>query len=169
MKDTSAINAGTASGSLTSISADSNFAGTGSTWINDAEAKCVYKGDGDSVLISGLMPGVTYHTLVMVIDTANSGNVYSSAAAANATQNRTQIFFTNKFGSSIEGTVTNTISVSVTNPGALNTDTTFVNLELSGGDATNGVDLATTFNTTVSEIPGQLLSSTNRFFRYYQR
>jgi hypothetical protein len=154
MKDTSAINAGTASGSLTSISADSNFAGTGSTWINDAEAKCVYKGDGDSVLISGLMPGVTYHTLVMVIDTANSGNVYSSAAAANATQNRTQIFFTNKFGSSIEGTVTNTISVSVTNPGALNTDTTFVNLELSGGDATNGVDLATTFNTTVLKFPG---------------
>jgi len=154
MKDTSAINAGTASGSLSGITADSNFTGSGSTWVNDAEAKCIYKGDGDSVLVSGLAAGVTYYTLVLIVDTANSTNIYSSALTANATQPRTQVYFTNKFGSATEGAVSNTISVSILNPGTQNTDTTFVNLVLSGGDATNGVDLATTFNTVTLKFPG---------------
>ncbi|MBX7204894.1 MAG: T9SS type A sorting domain-containing protein [Bacteroidia bacterium] len=154
MKDTSAITAGTASGALTGITADSNFTGSGSTWVNDAEAKCIYKGDGDSVLVSGLAAGVTYYTLVLVVDTANSTNIYSSALTANATQPRTQVYFTNKFGSAIEGAVSNTISVSILNPGTQTTDTTFVNLVLSGGDATNGVDLATTFNTVTLKFPG---------------
>ncbi len=154
MKDTSSITAGTASGALSGITADSNFTGSGSTWVNDAEAKCVYKGDGDSVLISGLAAGVSYYTMVLIVDTANNTNTYSSALAANATQPRTQVYFTNKFGSATEGAVSNTISVSVLNPGTLSTDTTFVNLVLSGGDATNGVDLATTFNTVNLKFPG---------------
>lgn len=159
MKDTTAINAGTASGSLSGITADSNFTGSGSAWVNDAEAKCIYKGDGDSVLVSGLAAGVTYYTMVLIVDTANNTNIYSSALTANATQPRTQVYFTNKFGSAIEGAVSNTISVSILNPGTLSTDTTFVNLVLSGGDATNGVDLATTFNTVTLKFPGNSTSA----------
>ena len=154
LKDTNSITAGTASGSLAGITADSNFTGSGSTWVNDSEAKCIYKGDGDSVLVGGLTAGTTYHTMVLIIDTANNTNIYSSALTANATQPRTQVYFTNKFGSAIEGAVSNTISVSIVNPATQNTDTTFVNLVLSGGDATNGADLTTTFNTVTLKFPG---------------
>jgi hypothetical protein len=152
LKQASPITAGTPTANPASYTANSNFTGNGTPYQNDASAKCVYKGTGTTFNITGLTPNTTYHLLILTVSTADS--IYSSGASAQTTTARTRVNFTAKSGSQIEGAVSNTISVSITNPGLANTDTTFVELHLTGGDATNGVDLATTFNTVTLKFPG---------------
>lgn len=152
LKQTSPITTGTPTANPASYTANSNFTGNGTPYQNDASAKCVYKGTGSSFNVTGLTPNTTYHLLILTVSTADS--VYSSGATGQTTTARTRINFTAKSGSQMEGAVSNTISVSITNPSTVATDTTFVELHLTGGDATNGVDLASTFNTVTLKFPG---------------
>lgn len=152
LKQGSAITAGTPTMNPAGYTANSDFSANGTAYQNDAAAKCVYKGTGASFNVTGLQANTAYHLMILTVSTADS--VYSSGATAQFNSGRTTINFTAKSGSNIEGAVSNIISVSIANPSTTVTDTTFVELQLTGGDATNGVDLATTFNTTVLKFPG---------------
>lgn len=152
LKQGSAITAGTPTMNPAGYTANSDFSANGTAYQNDAAAKCVYKGTAASFNVTGLQANTAYHLLILTVSTADS--VYSSGATAQFNSGRTTVSFTAKSGSNIEGAVSNVISVSIANPSTTVTDTTFVELQLTGGDATNGVDLATTFNTTVLKFPG---------------
>ncbi len=73
-KQGSAITQGTPTINANTYVADNNFGGSGSTYENDAAAKCVYKGDGTSFQLTGLTSGTTYHFLVY----STSGTNYSN-------------------------------------------------------------------------------------------
>ncbi|MFA7380851.1 MAG: Calx-beta domain-containing protein [Bacteroidia bacterium] len=157
LKQGTAITAGTPTMNPAGYTANSDFSANGTAYQNDAAAKCVYKGTGTNFNVTGLQANTAYHLMILTVSTADS--VYSSGATAQFSSGRTTINFTAKSGSQIEGAVSNIISVSIANPSTTVTDTTFVELQLTGGDATNGVDLATTFNTTVLKFPGNSTSA----------
>ena len=58
---------------ISTYTANSDFSAGGTAYENDASAKCVYKGAGTNVNLTGLTAGVTYHFLIF---NAN-GNSYS--------------------------------------------------------------------------------------------
>ncbi len=81
-KATNAITVGTPSSDISTYTADNDFSGAGTAYQNDASAKCVYKGDGANVTITGLTAGTTYHYLIFNIEDPDT---YSSGATANET------------------------------------------------------------------------------------
>lgn len=60
----SAISSTAPTAAISTYTADSDFSGTGTAYEHDASAKCVYKGVGTNVNITGLTAGVTYHFLI---------------------------------------------------------------------------------------------------------
>jgi hypothetical protein len=87
IKATSAVTQGTPTSAPSTYTANTVF-GSGTNYQNDASAKCVYKGDGTSVSITGLSASTTYYVLIYtVVDASNSNstNSYSSAHTANGT------------------------------------------------------------------------------------
>ncbi len=62
--------------------------GAGTAYQLDANAKCVYKGDGNSASVTGLVSGTTYYVLILtVVDAVNSDitNSYSAYATTSTT------------------------------------------------------------------------------------
>lgn len=89
LKAGSAITQGTPTNDPSTYSDVANFAGAGTAYQGDASAKCVYKGDGTSVAITGLDANTTYYALIYtVVDATNSNstNSYSSAVIPLAVQ-----------------------------------------------------------------------------------
>ncbi|MBY0425719.1 MAG: hypothetical protein K2Q22_08795, partial [Cytophagales bacterium] len=71
-KVNSAISIGSATSPLVTYTADADFSGVGTAYQNDPLTKCVYKGDGTSVNITGLLANTTYHFLVFqVVDVSS--------------------------------------------------------------------------------------------------
>lgn len=69
------------------IVADTNFSGIGSTYQNDALAKCIYKGDSNKVSVSGLASGTTYFVeifSVSITDTLYSTGTFTSGITNSA-------------------------------------------------------------------------------------
>ena len=92
VKATTAITQGTPSNAPSTYTAVTNFAGAGTSYQNDASAKCVYNGDGTNVSISGLDANTSYTVLIYtVVDASNSDgtNAYSSALVPLAVQSIT--------------------------------------------------------------------------------
>jgi hypothetical protein len=93
VKATSAVTAGTPTNNPTSYTANTAF-GSGTAYQGDANAYCVYNGDGNNVSITGLSGSTTYHIYVVsAVDASNSngsrsysvgliGNVTTPCAAA---------------------------------------------------------------------------------------
>lgn len=77
----SAITVGSATSSVVTYSADSDFSGSGTSYQNDPLAKCIYKGDGTSVDITGLASSTTYHFLILNVIDATS--IYSTSLSSN--------------------------------------------------------------------------------------
>jgi hypothetical protein len=87
VKATSAVTAGTPTNDPASYTANTTFA-SGTAFQGDANAYCVYSGDGTSVTITGLSASTTYHIRILtVVDGANSnGNrSYSAGLTGNVT------------------------------------------------------------------------------------
>lgn len=77
----SAINSTPPTLPISTYTANSDFSAGGTAYENDASAKCVYKGTGTNVNLTGLTAGVTYHFLIF---NAN-GNSYSLPHIFNGT------------------------------------------------------------------------------------
>ena len=93
VKAASAITEGTPTlPAYTTYTANTVF-GSGTAYQGDASAYCVYKGDGNSVSISGLSVNTTYYVLIYSVFDNNSGsynntdgtNSYSISATTSAT------------------------------------------------------------------------------------
>ena len=80
-KATSSITIGTPSNNISTYTANSIF-GSGTAYQNDASAKCVYKGDGTSVSITGLSAATTYYFLIF---NTKNGNLFSVSATTQGT------------------------------------------------------------------------------------
>lgn len=76
----SAITAGIPTNAIGTYSANTTF-GSGTPYQNDASAFCVYNGTSNTVNVSGLTAGITYHYLILNVQ--NSPTVYSAGATAN--------------------------------------------------------------------------------------
>ncbi len=64
--------------------ANSDFSGNGSYFVKDSTAKCVYKGDGSSVTVTGLLTGLPYYASAYVVRTTDSSyysNVLNAAVS----------------------------------------------------------------------------------------
>jgi len=72
LKAGSLITKGKPSTNPTSITADANFAGVGSRFVNDSNAICVFKGDTNRVSVTGLNPATTYYLLVYTLSDVDS-------------------------------------------------------------------------------------------------
>jgi hypothetical protein len=86
IKAVSAITLGTPVLAPTAYTANTTF-GSGTAYEGDAEAYCVYNGDGTSISVTGLSTNTNYHVLVYtVVDAQNTNftNSYSAAATTNA-------------------------------------------------------------------------------------
>ena len=86
IKAVSAITIGTPVLVPTAYTANTTF-GSGTAYEGDAEAYCVYNGDGTSISVTGLSTNTSYHVLVYtVVDAQNTNltNSYSAAATTNA-------------------------------------------------------------------------------------
>ncbi len=83
MKKGSAIIQGTPTYNPAVYIADTNFSGSGSAYQNDAFAKCIYKGDSASVMVSGLQANSPYYLLAYVVN--NMDSAYSFPSVANGT------------------------------------------------------------------------------------
>lgn len=79
VKQSSIINSGTPSKSVTFYNANSSF-GLGNSFQNDASARCVFKGDSDFVNITNINNSAPYYVLVYIVRDADS--VYSSTTGA---------------------------------------------------------------------------------------
>lgn len=89
VKEASAITTGTPTAAPSTYTANAAV-GLGTSYQGDADAKCVYNGDGTSLSITGLIANTTYYVLIYtVVDASNSNstNSYSAATNANATTN----------------------------------------------------------------------------------
>ncbi|PCJ89092.1 MAG: hypothetical protein COA57_02450 [Flavobacteriales bacterium] len=80
VRASSAVTQGTPTNAPSTYTANTTF-GSGTAYENDANAYCVYKGDGTSVTVTGLTAGTVYHVLVYNVEDA--GPTYSVAAIAN--------------------------------------------------------------------------------------
>jgi hypothetical protein len=82
LKQSSAINAGSPSRTVTSYTANANFlSAISSKYQNDSMAKCIYKGDTNFVNVTGLLANTDYHVLIYVIRDLDS--TYSASAYTN--------------------------------------------------------------------------------------
>ena len=124
VKAASAITEGTPTlPAYTTYTANTVF-GSGTAYQGDASAYCVYKGDGNSVSISGLSVNTTYYVLIYSVFDNNSGsynntdgtNSYSISATTSATTGNpiingaaTATAFTTTYGTA---STTQTFSVS---------------------------------------------------------
>jgi hypothetical protein len=78
----SAITAGTPTINPSAYTANTAF-GAGTAYQLDANAKCVYKGDGNSATVTGLVSGSTYYVLILtVVDAGNYDATHSYSAYA---------------------------------------------------------------------------------------
>ncbi|MEI6124265.1 MAG: T9SS type A sorting domain-containing protein [Bacteroidota bacterium] len=87
VKANSSITIGTPTNAPATYTANTVFT-SGTAYQGDAAAYCVYKGDGTSVSITGLLASTTYHVLIYtVVDASNSNatNSYSAKSTAYAT------------------------------------------------------------------------------------
>lgn len=80
-KQDAAVTQGTPSMSATDYTAETDFQLAGTAYQHDAAAKCVLNSDLNSVTVTNLVPGKTYHALVYIFRQTDS--VYSAAATAN--------------------------------------------------------------------------------------
>lgn len=88
-KEGSAITAGTPVLSPATYTSNSAF-GIGTVYEGDANAFCVYKGDANSINITGLNPATTYYFLMYaVVESPNSNGSYSFSTGTNV--NRTTV------------------------------------------------------------------------------
>ncbi len=76
----SAVTAGVSTNAIGSYSANTIF-GSGTTYQNDASAFCIYNGTSNTVNISGLTSGATYHYLILNVQ--NTPTIYATGATAN--------------------------------------------------------------------------------------
>jgi hypothetical protein len=81
VKPTSAVTQGVPSNDPSSYTAASAI-GSGTAYENDANAYCVYKGDGTSATVTGLTQGVTYHVLVYTVYDALTCSRYEYSSSA---------------------------------------------------------------------------------------
>lgn len=73
----SSINSTTPTSNISTYTADANFGGSGTAYQHDAAAKCVYKGTGTSVNLTGLAAGTTYHFLLFNANGTNYSTPYT--------------------------------------------------------------------------------------------
>ena len=78
VKKSSALNVGLPNYNVLNINADSNWT-SASRYANDTAARCVYKGDGDGVYVSGLDPNATYYAYAFVV--RNEDSAWSAAVS----------------------------------------------------------------------------------------
>ena len=86
VKKSTVLNVGLPNYNLLTINADSNWTAA-SKYENDTAARCVYKGDGDGVYVSGLDANTTYYAYAFVVrnqDSAWSASVNVSRATKSA-------------------------------------------------------------------------------------
>ncbi len=76
----SAVTAGTPTNAIGTYTANTTF-GSGTPYQNDASAFCIYNGTSNTVNVSGLTSGVTYHYLILNVQ--NTPTVYATGATAN--------------------------------------------------------------------------------------
>jgi ribosomal protein L31 len=126
LKDGSAITAGTPTANIATYTADADFGGTGTAYENDNNAKCVYKGDGTSINITGLSASTTYHAIIYVV--ADGTTLYSTDVTANETTSAPPadpiVSFKNATLSVSEGGTSLTFFASIANPNANPTSVT---------------------------------------------
>ena len=87
----SPITVGTPTANPSTYTANTAF-GAGTAYQLDAGARCVYKGDGISASVTGLVSGNTYYVLILtVVDAANydATHSYSAYATVSVTYNST--------------------------------------------------------------------------------
>lgn len=132
---------------------DDNAFGNGTVYQNDPLAKCVYKGDGTSVSVTGLSANTTYYALIYtVVDTSNSNSTNSSSAiqTTNGTTNLSapnttaassisSTGFTANWGA-VNGASGYKLDVSTTNFSNVNITETFTSI---GGGAANSYNTRT--------------------------
>ena len=82
LKNGSAITVGSPSNNISTYTANTVF-GSGTAYENDAGAYCIYKGDGTSVIVTGITNGATYYALVLNTNSINGSTVYSTGATTN--------------------------------------------------------------------------------------
>lgn len=83
VKALSPINIGNPTLSDNAYTANSSFSSANSFYQNDGAAKCLYKGDGNTVAVTGLNPTTLYHVTVMVV--RNTDSLYASPASISFT------------------------------------------------------------------------------------
>ncbi len=83
VKALSPINIGNPTLSDNAYTANSSFSSANSFYQNDGAAKCLYKGDGNTVAVTGFNPNTLYHVTVMVVRNADS--LYASPASISFT------------------------------------------------------------------------------------
>jgi len=76
----SAVTVGTPTNTIGTYTANTTF-GSGTAYQNDASAFCIYNGTSNTVNVSGLTSGVTYHYLILNVQ--NTPTVYATGATAN--------------------------------------------------------------------------------------
>jgi hypothetical protein len=110
LKAGSAVTTGTPAADPTGYTASTSF-GSGTAYEHDANAWCVYNGDGtdgsgnhSGLTITGLSPNTTYHLLVYNIQDA--GPTYAPATTGNATTLNSLGEPANSAGAFAKGTVT---------------------------------------------------------------
>ena len=88
----SAITVGTPTVNPTGYTANTAF-GAGTPYQLDANARCVYNGDGTSVTVTGLVSGTTYYVLILtVVNAANYDLTHSYSAYATTNTTYTSTF-----------------------------------------------------------------------------
>ncbi len=87
VKAVNPITIGTPSLSANAYTASTDFTLANSYFQNDGSAKCIFKGDTNSVLISGLNQNTLYQVAVLVVK--NTDSVYSTATTASVTTSST--------------------------------------------------------------------------------
>jgi Secretion system C-terminal sorting domain len=176
----SAINTTPPTNSISTYTADPDFSGAGTAYQHDAAAKCVYKGTGTLVNLTGLTAGTTYHfiafnangTSYSLPDAFNGATLTTpgNATGLNTTPAATSINFSwinaSCFDEVLVVAKTSTISGTPTGDGTAYT----ANNDFTGGgtafDVTGKVVYKGT-GTSVNVIG--LTTSTTYFFKIFTR
>ena len=88
-KENSAITSGTPVLDISTYTPNATF-GSGTVYEADADAYCVYKGDGNSIALSGLNASTTYHFLIyVVVENANSNGSFSFSSGTGVNRTTT--------------------------------------------------------------------------------
>jgi len=83
IKQGSVITTGNPNKNATAYTANADFTASGTSYQNDALAKCVMNSDNNSIMVTGLNQANTYYALVYVV--RNNDSAYSAASTANKT------------------------------------------------------------------------------------